>query len=343
MDITYFLGANSAGGFFSHYGQLRAVSGAMLRILKGGPGCGKSTLMKKVARRAEQLGFRPEAILCSSDPDSLDGVSVPELGYAVVDGTAPHVVEPPLCGCGTGYLDLSAGYRTEGLAGSATALRAIQAAGQACYPAATACLRAAADLEPLAAETGALTADLARELLDRKLPDRGRRGTLRLLFLGGFTPHGHLIRWDTVRALCGRVYLLYDTPERISCFLHRLGGGAAARGWDCIAGDSPLRPGARWEQLLIPELGLAFCAAPEDAPCPLPDVIPLGAPSAGNPGAELRCALYREAAGHLRRAKEYHDLLEAGFAPFVDFSIADRAALDCCAELEVLADRAARG
>ena len=37
------------------------------------------------------------------------------------------------------------------------------------------------------------------------------------------------------------------------------------------------------------------------------------------------------------------DLLEAGFAPFVDFSIADRAALDCCAELEVLADRAARG
>ena len=81
----------------------------------------------------------------------------------------------------------------------------------------------------------------------------------------------------------------------------------------------------------------------EDAPCPLPDVIPLGAPSAGNPGAELRCALYREAAGHLRQAKEYHDLLEAGFAPFVDFSIADRAALDCCAELEVLADRAARG
>ncbi len=96
-------------------------------------------------------------------------------------------------------------------------------------------------------------------------------------------------------------------------------------------------------ELLIPELGLAFCAAPEDAPCPLPDVIPLGAPSAGNPGAELRCALYREAAGHLRRAKEYHDLLEAGFAPFVDFSIADRAALDCCAELEVLADHAARG
>lgn len=74
MDIQYFLGANSAGGFFSHYDQLMPTNGKLTRILKGGPGCGKSTLMKKVAARAEQLGLQPERILCSSDPDSLDGV-----------------------------------------------------------------------------------------------------------------------------------------------------------------------------------------------------------------------------------------------------------------------------
>ena len=35
-----------------------------------------------------------EYILCSGDPDSLDALLLPQLGVALVDGTAPHVVEP---------------------------------------------------------------------------------------------------------------------------------------------------------------------------------------------------------------------------------------------------------
>ncbi len=93
--ISYFLGANTPGGFYSLMDKLLDPSKARaIYILKGGPGCGKSTLMKKLGAWAEELGHTPEYIWCSGDPDSLDGVIFPDLGVAVADGTAPHGAAP---------------------------------------------------------------------------------------------------------------------------------------------------------------------------------------------------------------------------------------------------------
>ena len=70
-DIRYFLGANSPDGFYSLYDQMiDPVQARRIYILKGGPGCGKSTLMRRVAARAEELGQETEYIHCSGDPDS---------------------------------------------------------------------------------------------------------------------------------------------------------------------------------------------------------------------------------------------------------------------------------
>ena len=89
--VKYFLGSNSAAGFFSLYDQLIDLEQARrVYILKGGPGCGKSTLMGMVGQNMEEMGTTVEYILCSGDPDSLDGVVFPELGVALVDGTAPQ-------------------------------------------------------------------------------------------------------------------------------------------------------------------------------------------------------------------------------------------------------------
>ena len=67
-QVRYFLGANSPGGFYSLYDQLIDPAEAdAVFILKGGPGCGKSTLMKR-----------------------LDAILLPEKKTAIVDGTAPH-------------------------------------------------------------------------------------------------------------------------------------------------------------------------------------------------------------------------------------------------------------
>ena len=92
--IQYFLGANSAQGFVSLYHELIDESKASaFYILKGGAGCGKSTLMKTVGEKMEELGFAVEYILCTGDPDSLDGIVIPEKAVAIMDGTAPHVME----------------------------------------------------------------------------------------------------------------------------------------------------------------------------------------------------------------------------------------------------------
>lgn len=93
--IQYFLGANSPSGFYSLYDQLLPPETARaIYILKGGPGCGKSTLMRAVAALARQAGEGAEYILCSGDPDSLDAVIFPNLAVALVDGTAPHGMAP---------------------------------------------------------------------------------------------------------------------------------------------------------------------------------------------------------------------------------------------------------
>lgn len=93
--IQYFLGANAPTGFYSLYSELiRPETARAIYILKGGPGCGKSTLMRRVAARMEGEGQETEYILCSGDPDSLDALLLPQLNVALVDGTAPHGIAP---------------------------------------------------------------------------------------------------------------------------------------------------------------------------------------------------------------------------------------------------------
>ena len=90
----FFLGANSAEGFYGLYDQLLDARLYDLIILKGTPGCGKSTFMRRAAAALEERGLETVYIHCSGDPDSLDGVIAPTIRTAIVDGTAPHVLEP---------------------------------------------------------------------------------------------------------------------------------------------------------------------------------------------------------------------------------------------------------
>jgi hypothetical protein len=50
--------------------------------------------MKKTGLDFQEDGYDVEYLHCSSDNDSLDGILIPALGTAMIDGTAPHVVDP---------------------------------------------------------------------------------------------------------------------------------------------------------------------------------------------------------------------------------------------------------
>lgn len=59
-------------------------------FIKGRPGTGKSTFLKKLSSALVEKGFDIEQYYCSFDPKSLDMVVSRELSFCVFDSTAPH-------------------------------------------------------------------------------------------------------------------------------------------------------------------------------------------------------------------------------------------------------------
>jgi len=94
----FFASANGAGGFRSYFAEIFPFN--LLEhtiILKGGPGTGKSRLLKDAQKHSADKGCKTECFLCSSDPFSLDGILIKQEGkrpVAIIDGTAPHTAEP---------------------------------------------------------------------------------------------------------------------------------------------------------------------------------------------------------------------------------------------------------
>lgn len=96
MGQCFFSGSNSGDGFHNYFEGVVPAWAKLNRyfMIKGGPGVGKSTLMKKVAERAEQNGETVERFYCSGDPDSLDAVRLVEKGIVFADATSPHAMDP---------------------------------------------------------------------------------------------------------------------------------------------------------------------------------------------------------------------------------------------------------
>ena len=92
-SYKFYAAANGYSGFRSYFGRIFNPKDYLkIYILKGGPGTGKSSLLHSISRHFSEIEVYNEAIFCSSDPNSLDGVIVEKEGkkIAVIDGTAPH-------------------------------------------------------------------------------------------------------------------------------------------------------------------------------------------------------------------------------------------------------------
>ncbi len=336
----FFLGANSGSGFCSLFPQFcRPADHRDLLVLKGGPGCGKSTVMARLGRAMEELGEEVEYLHCSGDPDSLDGIRIPRLGVAAVDGTAPHVVEPRYPAAVDRYVDLGAFYDLE----AAKARReeiihwrdACSAAYRRAYRALSAAREMADEAEALTAEglDGEKLRRRTEGIIRRELRRHGGGGESRR-FLGSLTCRGPVWRFDTVQALCPRIYALVDSAGLAAPMLKQLRRAAAERELRRIVCPDPEHPD-RIHHLLLPELGLAFVTSREgmayDSPAYRRVRVDDMVPAQFYRAHRTRLRFCRRMAGELRRegvaalgeAKAAHDALEAVYRPYVDFAGVD--------------------
>ena len=89
-----FPGGNTSKGFHSFYDYIIEPDATRIFVIKGGPGVGKSTFMRKIGETMLSRGYDVELHCCSSDNGSLDGVMIPAIRVALLDGTAPQSAVP---------------------------------------------------------------------------------------------------------------------------------------------------------------------------------------------------------------------------------------------------------
>lgn len=337
LETRYFLGANTGAGYCSFFSHFLRQPGRCVHILKGGPGCGKSTFLKKLGAHAQSRGRDVVYLHCSGDPGSLDGVYFPEKNIAYLDGTAPHICDPAVFGVTGAYLDLGAFCRTESL--DTERICQLNADCALFKRRAYEYLTAAAALD--ARKQPGLIFSEDRAAVRRRATGTALRefgavkkdtvpGHMEKRFLSAITCEGRCSFPQTLDTLADRIYLLDNGCGLAEDYLRVIREHALRRGLNLIVCPDPLLP-ERTEAVLIPSLRLAFLAAQEEVCLPgasirhirldaVPDATRL---RALRPQMRADARLQRQAIDaairQLQAAKLLHDELEAVYNPCMDF------------------------
>lgn len=348
MQSGFFLGANSKNGFCSKYHTLIDLKdAARVFILKGSPGCGKSTFMRTVS---QSLNLDTCNIYCSSDPDSLDAVIFPSLGVALVDGTAPHIVEPTYPLAVEEYINLGSSIDQDKVKARRAEIiettdRYKRQFGRVYRL--TACAGLLYDDMQQIASRGIDHARLckkAKGIVARELRPTGHTGKIHERFLSAISPKGFITLFDTISALADRVYALEDSYGVGTDLLVALCDSALALGHTIYACYSPLCP-ERLEHLILPEARLAFVTANKRTFDQLQpdkrmhlDAMLDQTYLRANRGKlrfakSLSAELIQAACEELANGKRIHDELESLYHPCIDFDKITTAAKKLAKEL----------
>lgn len=264
---SFFLGANSKNGFYSLYDYFASAPDDSLHIIKSGPGTGKSTFMKRIGKAAEERGYDVEYILCSGDPDSLDGVYIPALHTGFVDGTSPHVLEPEFFGVSGDYVNLGRFCNTELLKPHHSEIKAATLGYQQCYQKAYTYLNAAGTLQSSPEkykpdeETELKIRKRAQAKITRELSGSTHTpSSPTKRFLRAISCKGNYFLDETIETLCSHLCVLESHFGLEALFFDEILTVIAQQQVPCIICPNPLCPDLI-EAVLLPEQGLCFIAS----------------------------------------------------------------------------------
>ncbi|MBQ3161887.1 MAG: hypothetical protein IJC04_07160 [Oscillospiraceae bacterium] len=260
----YFLGGTSPTGFKTRFGDTVFDTDYHTYIIKGGPGTGKSSLMKKLAKAFPDA--EKEFYYCSSDPDSVDAVVFTKSRIALVDGTAPHTFDPEFPGAVQQIVDLGVCWNSKLLQKNKPEI--ISATADYLHHHGI-CRRYVTALSAVAEDTMQLgklalneeklekfTERLAKKTLPKK--QECEEGIIMYRQLSALTPKGYLTNIPEDYT----VYLLNDNLYYGSeKFLRSFTDIAVSKGYDVCVSLITILSGSRFEHIFIPELKTAFLTA----------------------------------------------------------------------------------
>lgn len=324
---TYFLGGSSARGFQTKFGDIIHTPGYYTYILKGGPGTGKSTLIKKIAKQFEDRNV--ELYYCSSDIKSLDAVVVNDLGVVIVDGTAPHVFNADYPGVSQCLVDLGDYWDKTKLQGNEAGIRSCFKENAAYHRRARSYINAlssvnsgmydlaAADVNHAGIRQYAkdLTADI------RSVTESGQRGYKQL---AAITSEGY--RTQPVPADCHVIGIRDDSYVAGSLMMEEMTRLLAAQNTECVVSECVLFDHPLIEHIMLPAQKLQFSLITPLNRLETQAEVDCAELYQNHPQAEefaraqkIARVLEEEAAYSIRRALEVHDDLEHYYITALNF------------------------
>ncbi|MCL2086666.1 MAG: hypothetical protein FWH05_03630 [Oscillospiraceae bacterium] len=268
----YFLGGMTAFGFSTKFGEMINAPGNYTYILKGGPGTGKSTLMKKVA--AHFKADESTLYYCASDLKSVDAVSIKaktaDNSIIIVDGTSPHVFEAQLPGVAQCIINLGDYWHKDKLEPHSAQIRALTKENQKHHRRARRLIAAFTQIKDSVYEQ-------ARENLKLNPLEKA---VARLMGEHDGVKKEGKISYKQLSAMTERGYMtLPVSGYKKIAFIDKSGAAAVAalekiavmsilQGYDIILSKCEMYSRSTPEHILIPDLKLMFsCSPSESAAC----------------------------------------------------------------------------
>lgn len=266
----FFLATKTCEGFFSVFDHLYyPQEGWLCYILKGGPGTGKSTLMKKIAEKAEKLHIETELIHCSSDPKSLDAVIFPKFKVCVADGTAPHIIEPKYPGVSEKIINLGEFWNEKKLRKNSETLINLFEENEYFHQKASKYLKAlgivkqsqnfilknAVEHERLQDFIKKLSESVFKDVKFEKTP------TEKLRLIEAITPDGYKIFDSSIDYNAKTTYIIEDKYDVVSNqILQGIRSEALNKNIDAVSFRSAILPSTHLRAIYLPEISSTFIA-----------------------------------------------------------------------------------
>lgn len=262
-----FPGANTSNGFYSYFDYIIPEDVNRIFCLKGGPGVGKSSFMKKIANEFVEKGYDVELFPCSSDPGSLDAVVIKKLKVVLLDGTAPHVVDPKIPGAIDEIVNFGDFWNVDDIEASKADVVKCNSTIGSYFQRTFKYLKAAEPIFREIESKNCAAMDFAKvnkfteEFIEELLKDVENTGELtkaRHLFGTAITPIGHIDYGDSLLQDANEVYYLDGKiGYGKTTFLKRVYEAALLKGLKVEVFHYPLIP-EKIEGIMIPDMGVAI-------------------------------------------------------------------------------------